>query len=495
VTGASLVQPDHSSTPPSRGGRGAERWLLLLFLLSLVLLNPWVRGDGVGYYAFVRAPLIEHRLDFQRDYTNANESFREARLDEHGQPKQIFRTPTGHLDNHFTVGPAILWTPFLLIAHAGVLLARALGSGIPADGFSTPYRLAIAFATALYSFLGLLLSFRLARQYVAERWAVLATIAIWWASSLPVYMYFNPSWSHAHSAFTAALFVWYWHKTREYRSAFQWFLLAAIAGLMLNVYYANAMLLFILVIEAARHDAAAFRDPVHRITRLTQLFVSHMIFFATLFVSLLPTFITRYIIYGSLFATGYPGISTWHWLSPSFFSVLFSSEHGLFSWTPVLLLATIGLILFRWRNPQVGTPLLAAAVAFYIFIACYPDWAGISSYGNRFFVSLTPLFILGLAVFLDRFAALFRSQRAALATATAILAVFILWNAAFMFQWGSHLIPVRGPISWSEMLHNQFFVVPRQISSHLQKYLFRRSELMRQIEDRDIRQLKDQSVQ
>lgn len=53
----------------------------LIFLLSLPLLNPWVRGDGVGYYAFFRAPLIEHNFDFTEDYRHANESFHEARVD------------------------------------------------------------------------------------------------------------------------------------------------------------------------------------------------------------------------------------------------------------------------------------------------------------------------------------------------------------------------------------------------------------------------------
>jgi len=225
-----------------------ERPLFFLFLLSLVLLNPWVRGDGVGYYAFARAPLIEHSFNFANDYISANTGFREARLDTLGQPKELFRTRTGHLDNHFTVGPAMLWAPFLLLAHGGVLLARALGSHVAADGFSAPYRLAMAFGTAFWGFLGLLLAFRLARQYAGDVWAFLATIAIWWASSLPVYMYFNPSWSHAHSAFAVSLFVFYWHQTREQRAVRQWLVLALIAGLMLNVYYPNAMLLMILVV-------------------------------------------------------------------------------------------------------------------------------------------------------------------------------------------------------------------------------------------------------
>jgi hypothetical protein len=486
-----LADQPNFSPSPARRSRNSERLLLLLFLFSLPFLNPWVRGDGVGYYAFARAPLIEHSLDFTKDYQHANESFRGPRLDENNQPRPDFRTPTGHLENHFTVGPAILWTPFLLLAHLGVLLARALGSSVAADGFSAPYRITMVLATAFYGFLGLLLAFRLARQYVAERWALLATLAIWWASSLPVYMYFNPSWSHAHSAFVVALFLWYWHQTRSSRSLGQWLILAAITGLMLNVYYPNAMLLAVLAIEAARQYYLAFRPAAapNSTPRIPELLLRHSLFAAVLLVSLLPTFITRYLIYGSTFESGYIPLRDWNWFSPRFLAVLFSSNHGLLSWTPILLFSTAGLFMFwRWQR-RAAAPFLAAFLAFYFFISCYPDWAGISSYGNRFFVSLTPLFILGLAVFFDRTAQLFRSQRAALAAAVGLLAVFSLWNAGLIFQWGAHLIPARGPVSFSEIAHNQFFVVPRRLSADLRSYFFRRKALMQQIEDRDLRQL------
>ena len=450
----------------------------------------------MGYYAFVRAPLIEHSLQFEHDYVAANAGFREARLDEEGQPKPVFRTRTGHLQNHFTVGPAMLWAPFLLLAHVGVLLARALGSSVAADGFSAPYRMAMALGTAFWGFLGLLLSFRLARQYVGEVWAFLATVAIWGASSLPVYMYFNPSWSHAHSAFAVSLFVFYWHQTREQRSPRQWLVLALIAGLMLNVYYANAMLLMIVVIEALRDYASAFRRGAKgaSLSTLSPLIARHVLFVAITLLCLLPTFYSRYIIYGSPFASGYPSPVTWFWRSPHFLAVLFSSEHGLFSWTPLLLPAAAGLVSFRWREPRVGTPLLGAGLAFYVFIACYPDWAGISSFGNRFFISLTSLFVLGLAVLLERVAGLFSSQRAAVAVCSTVLAAFLVWNAEFIFQWGAHLISPRGPISWSVMIHNQFSVVPRQLGAHLENYLFHRHDLMRQIEERDIDQLKKQAA-
>jgi hypothetical protein len=486
------VQEQQVNRATAPGARKQERWLLLLFLLSLPLLNPWVHGDGVGYYAFARAPLIEHSLDFQHDYQDANSSFRDARLDENGLPKATFRTATGHLDNHFTVGPAILWTPFLLIAHAAVLLARAIGSQVAADGFSAPYRIAMALGTAFYGFLGIILAVRISRQYVDERWATLAAISVWWASSLPVYMYFNPSWSHAHSAFTVALFLWYWHETRRDRSLRQWIILGAIAGLMLNVYYANAMMLAVPLVEALGQYRAALREGLPKLTAV-QLLGRHALFAAIVGVCLLPTLITRAIIYGNPLESGYIPLGAWAWSSPYFLQVLFSANHGLLVWTPLLAFSVAGVFLFWKRQPAVGSALAAALLAFYVLIACYPDWAGISSYGNRFFVSLTALFIVGLAVLLDRAATLFRSARGVTMAASTVLACFVLWNMAFMFQWGTHLVPARGPISWSEMVRNQFVVVPREISVKIGNYLFHRSNLMRQIEQRDMEQMKEPS--
>src|ERR1700688_1846329 len=102
-----------------QGSRGSlfrftkyEGILGILFILTLPLSNPWVRGDGVGYYAFARSLLIEHRLDFTKDWQMANTSFRMGRPDAGGNVKPAEYTSTGHLDNHFAVGPAILWSPF-----------------------------------------------------------------------------------------------------------------------------------------------------------------------------------------------------------------------------------------------------------------------------------------------------------------------------------------------------------------------------------------------
>src|SRR5262249_40439920 len=157
----------------------------------------------------------------------------------------------------------------------------ACGSHVAADGFSAPYRIAMALGTALYGFLGVLLAFRIARQHVAEHWAALAAISVWWASSLPVYMYFNPSWSHAHSAFTVALFLGYGQKPAQAGGLWQWPVLGGVAGLMIDVYYPNATARVVILIEALRHYRVVwFRESLPSPPALTagELRLRHGIF-------------------------------------------------------------------------------------------------------------------------------------------------------------------------------------------------------------------------
>src|SRR5579885_2905788 len=289
---------------PSRPGRlllrfAASRILLLVFLVSLPFVNPVVHGDGVGYYAYARAPLIQHNLRFEQDWRRANPGFVQFPMSADGRVDPSQYQPTGYIGNVFAVGPALLWMPFLLLAHAFVMLSDALGAHFAPDGFSAPYRIAMALGTATYGFLGLLLSFSIARKYVLEKWALLATIGIWFASALPVYMYFNPAWSHAHSVFAVALFLWYWQRTRASRSIAQWVLLGLIAGLMLDVYFPNGVFLLLPLLDALR-SYARHLHPLDAASLLRQ-FAAHCLFLFLIAIGVLPTLVPRRIVFGGFF--------------------------------------------------------------------------------------------------------------------------------------------------------------------------------------------------
>ena len=466
------------------------RILLLLFLLSLPLVNPWVRGDGVGYYAYIRSLLVEHRLDFENDWRAANPSFMMNRVLGDGQINPAQYTPTGHLDNHFAVGPSILWAPFLIPVHLAMSIVERLGVNVRADGFSTPYIVAMALATALYGFLGLYLSLRLASYYTEECWAFLATVALWFASSLPVYMYFNPSWSHAHSVFIVAAFLWYWHRTQQGRTLRQWTILGLISGLMLDVYYANIALLVIPFLESVEGYWHGLHKAEHKWHTIRPLFAANLLYCVGTLIAFLPTLITRQIIYGHPLELGYGGEAVWQFRSPRWSSVLFSSDHGLLVWTPILIPAVAGLFLLLRRSRKPAAYLVGASLVFYYLIAIDPCWDGISSFGNRKFISLTPLFVLGLAVSFSH-CTRFLKRSSALLLASSVTSVLILWNLGFIFQWGTHLVPARGPISWKQMAHNQVVVVPEQVLSDVKAYVENRRGLMKQIEQEDVERLQN----
>jgi hypothetical protein len=464
------------------------RVLFVLFVFSLPLVNPIVHGDGVGYYAYARAPLIQHSFHFEEDWRHANLNFSQSRTrpDGHLLPEEY--TETGYVSNLFTIGPAMLWAPFLVLAMFIVYFLNLFGMHIPADGFSYPYILAMALGTAIYGFIGLLLSFHLVKKYLAEGWALLATIGIWWGSSLPVYMYFNPAWSHAHSAFAVALFVWFWDRTRNARTTPQWLLLGLMAGLMVDIYFPNSIFLLFPLVESL----VKYRQYLGLQRNMDrELFFQNLLFVVALSVAFLPTILTRRLIFGGYFRFGSYSHLDWDWSAPHWRAVLFSSDHGLLTWTPLLALALIGLLFVPAIARVLAMYFGMAFAAFYYLISCYPYWDGMSSFGNRFFISLTPIYIFGLAAMMQRFERIFASRRRIGLLYLCTIAVFVSWNLCFIYQWGVHLIPVRGPVSFREVLHNQFYEVPRQLSVHMRHYLFGRSDMMKQIEQRDIEQLND----
>ncbi len=469
--------------------------LLIIFMVTLPFVNPWVRGDGVGYYAYVRSLLVEHHLNFENDWRRANLSFRMYSVDAQGHVDPLWYTSTGHLKNRYAVGASVIWAPFLIPVHGVMRGLERLGLSVRADGFSKPYVVTMALVTALSGFLGLGISFCLASRHIAKRWAFLATLGIWFATSLPVYMYFDPAYSHAHSAFAVALFLYYWHRTRAQRFVAQWAVLGLLSGLMLDIYYLNIAVLVIPLLESLRGYGQAWRIPRHDWKALRGLLLSNVVYSVATLVAFLPTLITRRIIYGHFLEFGYAEFGQPQWSHPALWQPLLSSNHGLLTWTPIIIPAMLGLVLLRRYDRELAVYALAAVAAFYYLVACHPDWHGLSSFGNRFFLSLVPFFVLGLAVTLQETARWFKRGRTAYFANSLAIGGLILWNLAFIFQWGTGLVPHRGPISWKQMVYNQVRVVPGRLGGVLRSYFANRNEMMQRIERKDVQQLREEQDQ
>ncbi|HEY7208470.1 MAG TPA: glycosyltransferase family 39 protein [Gaiellaceae bacterium] len=107
--------------------------------------------------------------------------------------------------------------------------------------------------------------------------------------------------------------------------------------------------------------------------------------------------------------------------------MLFTNHRGLFVWSPVSVLAAIGLVLLFVRRPEWRrflTAVTAMAVAIVASYSLIGFWDGTWSFSQRFYTPLFPLVAIGLAGLLDA-APRFGLVAASLAA---------LWTAFLMFN-------------------------------------------------------------
>ncbi len=447
-----------------------RRWWLAAFVVACLLVNPYVRGDGQGYYAWLVSAAIDRDLDFTNQFARADPLFQTLIFDAQGQVRADVRTPTGRVGNQWSVGPAVMWAPWFIAAHAGVSVARALGVEVAADGYSAPYLWAVAAGTAAYGLLALFVAARLAASFGYGTTAGPAAVVIGLGSSLPVYAVFLPFHVHALAACTVALFVAYACRPGGVSTLGQWAAWGALAGLMVQVYQPHGV--FLLAV------AWVWVQQARRLTWAEAL-TRGLVFALAGLVVCLPQLLGKAVVYGSPLTTGYR--DQFFWTSPRLWDTLWSANHGWWSWTPLALVACIGWGL-AWRH-HVLRPLFGASAVFYLVVASYQNWHGQSSFGNRFFVSLTVLLVIGLAALLDWAAARTSWRRLALP-----LGALVIWNAGFIFQWGTNIIPNRGPVSFRQVASNQVLIVPGRLWTFMRGYLGDRRGTQEAIERDDVRE-------
>jgi hypothetical protein len=438
------------------------------FLLTLPLVSPRLRGaDEIEHFVYLRSLLFDGDLDFGNEYAHfvaadpVGLAGFAATFLERREPA------TGRFLNFAPVGAALLWSPFYLLAHAGVLAARALGAGVAADGYSAPYQAAVAYASALYGWLGLLLVHHLLarRADVGEPAAGLAVAALWLATPVLYYTTVAPGFAHACSLLSVGALLALWFRARERDSALDWALAGAAGGLAGLVREQD---LFFLVVPAAdlawrllgRGGARA------ALTRGGLLAAAALLAF-------LPQLLAYRALNGRFGPTTLVARKM-TWSSPHLLEVLFDPGHGLYLWAPLLLLATLGLAPAAARARR-ATLLLALGLAVQAWInGSVESWHLAGAFGARRFVSATPVFAWGLAALLA--AALPRLGLRATALA---LACFAWWNVSLMVQFGLRLMD-RQRLAWPQVALNQVREVPRVLGRTAWLYLTDRERLVRE---------------
>lgn len=447
-------------------------FLGIIHLLALAtIFKPWVHGiDGAGYYAWVRSAVIDRDLDTYNEFQHY-EGAQDEELQSTAWRNFFRRTETGLWSNHYPVGSAVLWSPFFLLAHALTRFLNLAGYGIAPDGYSSLYVAFSTFGSTVAAFVGLVLIYRIARGLYGDCTATLATASIWLASPLVFYMYMHPSMSHANDAFVNALFVWVWYATRWARTGKGWLALGLAGGLAALVRTQNVLLMVFPGLELWGELATSLRqrsamNGLRSVGKGCIFAIAFLVAFAPQMLVWKAVFGSYIVLNPQQVSSGY-GFNLW---SPNFLNALFSSNHGLFIWNPLLLPATLGVWLLARQERRLALLLMTTFLLQLYVIGSWVAWHGTVAFGARFFVNSVPMFVLGLAALADRL-----RQRVPPAVLAAAAGAFVAWNFLLIIQYALQLIPRAGPVSIAQMVSNQFTVVPRSLSKVIRLLITRLS--------------------
>jgi len=381
--------------------------------------KPEFAADSHNYYVYLRSAYFDHDLDFADEW--AAWGFKERRL-----------TATGHRPNLHSIGPAVLWSPFYVLADAYVAVESALPHGrYVRDGYSLPYRRAPALGTITIALLGTLALI----QFLARRqpWGV-ALLAVGGAvlcSPTLYYVFVMPAMAHGLAFGLAAGVLWAADRAAERPSAGSWSLVGVLLGLLaLTRWQALVFALYV--------AALALRELRRSRVRLPWLALAALL--AAL--AFVPQLVAWRVLYGSFFTVPQGG-GFLDWASPHFLDSLVSGDHGFFSWTPLMAIGSLGLLLALRTEPLLGGCGLLILLASAWVNGSVSTWAGGDAFGARRFDICVPFAAAGLALVIERSAALVR--RAPLWAPAAALLLLALWNLSFIASFREQRYPYAAP--------------------------------------------------
>ncbi len=346
--------------------------------------NGVVHNDVISYYSYLPAFIIYKDMSFS--YVDDNPEFF------HGKFYNYF-TEDGSRYQKMTMGLAVMYSPFFLLAHLYAYL-----SGAPMDGYSTPYMFFLVFSALFYLLAAMLLLKYLLRRYFSEKVTALVLLVVVMGTNLFYYSTLQAAMSHVYNFFLFTVFIWLsirWHETPKWHNTI---LLGLTFGLISLIRPTNAIIiLFFLLFNI--HSIESLKS---KIALIAQHPVQVILFTLAAFMVVLPQLLfwksnTGQWLYYSYSDEGF------FFNNPQIFSGLFSYRKGWLVYTPVMAFALAGMFFLpKWRKSMFLPILVFTLVNIYVIYSWWSWWYG-GSFGSRPMIESYAMLAFPLAAFVRHF--------------------------------------------------------------------------------------------
>lgn len=404
-------------------------FVLILLLMAQEKFNNAITSDGCVYFSYLRSLVFDHDLQIGPEVAFLNLP-----------PRPHYVVP---------VGPAIIWAPAYLLVALVDWIGAVAGWWTRSDGVALGLTGGYVRAAVMSSFaagaIGLVvLHLRVKREFDAAV-ALMTSILILGATTLIWYIVAEPSMTHAASFGAVALLLITTERWLVARvpTSHQAIALGTLCSLVILVRPQDG--LFLAYPAAALLFAPACSGtPIKARGRIVAWLAAGA---APLFVLGVAMLLAIAPAGGFTLIGGNEG-----YLTPTesrWSDVLFSSRHGLFSWTPAVWLGLSGTVLYVRRNRLWAIPALAAFVGIVWTNGSAHDWAGGWAFGGRRFTSALAAFAPGFALAIDWL------RRHPLVILAPAVVLTIGWNTLLMVQYQSGLLPRDESVRFDTMIRQQ----------------------------------------
>ncbi|XOV68378.1 MAG: hypothetical protein ACFHU9_04220 [Fluviicola sp.] len=375
--------------------RKSSNWTLgiCMIVMTFISINmkwngeDWrtvIASDSKGYYSYLPAVFI---------YDDPNFGFFETIEKEKYYNENTFTDyrslGNGKIINKYYIGTATAELPFFLIGH-GIAKSTSWDN----DGYSKPYMLVLCVSALFYLFIGALFVQKTLRRFgIDERSISWITVAGIFGTNLFYYVVVEAGTSHVYSFAFISMLIYYYHCWVHEKKSRHLFLLAFLFGMILIIRPVNALVFLALPFVAGSWNS--FLTSIVDILKKKWIGVLALVLFVlVLFIQL-----------------GYYKWAAGSWLvysyreegfdftDPHFFDMLFSYRKGLFLYTPMYLLAFIGLVVL-WKKQEHFRVFSWSAfflVLTYILSSWWMWYYG-GSFSSRVYVDYLPFFLLLLGI-------------------------------------------------------------------------------------------------
>jgi hypothetical protein len=403
-----------------------------------------IRSDGFSYYVYLPSWIL--RGDTTLDAL--------ARTFPHGDYPEftgIRRWPgTNRWVNPHPIGPALMMLPFFVAAHAVTHALR-----LAPDGFSFYYQHAAGLAGLTYLLAGLAVLRRLLVRHFSTGVALATLVTMTWGTNLFHYGVYDSVFSHVYSFFLIGLVLsqieGWWAAPTFGRSVG----LGLTSAAVFLTRHTNVLFLLTVPLYGVT-DWRALRERAYALVkRWRPLLVTGLVAAA----GALPQLLLYKAATGAWLPSPYGAIGArFTFSSPRLYEILFSTEKGVFFWSPALLLAVAGWIVARgWAAAFLWSAALVLTVNS-LLIASWFDWQFGGSYGHRGFTDGFALVALFMAAFFAWLGERRRGAREAktapiftilTAAVTAFTSLAVLLSVAQMIQYWLGVLPIANT-TWDQ---------------------------------------------